>query len=235
MVEHLSHYAPRHCQVIGEACVRSAVRLGMARAAGYGLDRRGAVRFYIESMFMFGSDFDTDPQIPWAAELLATPYLDPMAKASRLYERAMDYIDTIAGADHVHAKEALQRLRLQAFDDFPSPGEGFVAAMRAKLDEIHPQKLKYLGEERAHALISIGAQLPGPLSMSAERGAALCVGTMFALGHGFAHDPLLPWIERTVTKPGFSPEMRVRRLHSRMMTYLDRVIAGFDGAKAAPP
>jgi hypothetical protein len=235
MVRHLARYAPRHCQVIGDASVRDGIRLGIERAAHYELTARGPVRFYIESMFMFGSDFDTDPQVPWAGEVLSTPYLDQMAKASRLYERAMDYVDRTAGADYVHAKEALHRLRRQRFDDAPPPDDRFVDAMYAKLQEIHPQKLDYLGETSTRALIAAGARLPSRLSMQPGRGAALCVGAMFALGHGFGSDPLLPWIQRTVTNPGFSPEARVARLHSRMMTYLDRVLADQDGAEAPVP
>src|SRR6187431_1511713 len=90
MVAHLAKYAPKHCEVIGQDAVREAIRLGIDRARTYGLTNRGPVRFYLESMFMFGSDFDTDPQFSWATAILNDGRLsDQMAKADRLYETAM--------------------------------------------------------------------------------------------------------------------------------------------------
>src|SRR6266540_2596886 len=89
MVPHLAKFAPKHCQVIGEQAVRQAIRLGIGRARKFGLTNRGPVRFYIELMFMFGCDFDNDPQLDWANEVLNdTTLLDQMAKAERLYDRA---------------------------------------------------------------------------------------------------------------------------------------------------
>ena len=69
-VPHISRFAPRQFEILGEKTIGQIVSLGIERAEKYGFTNRGPVRFYIELMFMFGSDFDTDPQYPWAAELL---------------------------------------------------------------------------------------------------------------------------------------------------------------------
>jgi len=48
---------------------------------------------------------------------------------------------------------------------------------------------------------------------------------MFAMGHGFATDPLFPWIRTTLNDPLIhDPAQRVRRLVSKIKTYLDAVL-----------
>ena len=233
MVAHLAQFAPRHCEVIGEPALRQAIRLGMERARKYGLTNRGPVRFYLELMFMFGGDFDTDPQLLWAIAVLNDPTIrDQMVRADRLYEKAMECVDIIAGPNYDYAKEALRRASKVTFDALPPPSAGFEDAIFAQLREIHSQKVEYLGEARTRAIIAYGKTLPEKLALAPERGAALCVGAMFALGHGFGNDPLLPWISRTITNRAIAdPFIRTKRVYSRMMTYLDRVLANQDSGK----
>jgi len=70
MVNHLFSFSPKHCEVIKEPGVREVIRLGLQRAEAFGFTFRGPVRLFIELMFMFGSEFATDPQHPWAAAAL---------------------------------------------------------------------------------------------------------------------------------------------------------------------
>jgi hypothetical protein len=235
MVAHLAKYAPKHCEVIGQQAVRTAIRLGIDRARSYGLTNKGPVRFYLESMFMFGSDFDTDPQLRWAAAILTDGrFSDQMAKADHLYETAMAFVDEIAGPNYRHAIEALRRARRIRFDELPPPGANFVDEMLARLEQIHPQKVQFLGKEATKGLITYGEELCAGLPLAPERGAGVCVAAMFAVGHGFSHDPLLPWISRTIVNPAIvRPDVRVRRLYSRIMTYLDRVLADHDAREAS--
>jgi hypothetical protein len=230
MVEHLKQFSPKHCQVIGEPAVRQVIRLGVKRAAEYGLTNRGPVRFYIELMFMFGSDFDTDPQVPWAPKALNDPTLtDQMTKADRLYDQVMDYVAKVAGPDHQYAKAALRRVRQVRFEELPPPDGRFTAAMLAKLKEIHPEKVAYLGQARAAELIARGRPLAEKFSLAPEHGAGLCVSAIFAMGHGFGSDPLLPWVSKTIKDPVITDSgVRAARLYSRMMTYLGGVLANQD-------
>jgi hypothetical protein len=97
MVEHLAEFVPKQCEVIGEQQVRKVIQLGVERARIYSLTNRGPVRFYIELMFVFGSDFDTDPLLSWAAEILGDVLTNQMAKAGRLYEKTNDYLEKVSG------------------------------------------------------------------------------------------------------------------------------------------
>lgn len=230
MVVHLNAFAPKHCKVIGEPAVRTGIRLGIERAGQYGLANRGPVRFYIELMFMYGCDFDSDPQHSWANDVLRSRDIpDQMTRAEQLYANAMAYTETTAGKDYIHANDALRRAQRVRFDDLPMLDGAFDATMLDRMTDIHPEKVRVLGEAGTKAVVERGKSLPQALSLAPERGAALCVLAAFAVGHGFGHDPLLPWIARTVTNQMIStPEVRARRLHARITTYLDHIIAGFD-------
>jgi hypothetical protein len=236
MVAHLNAFAPKHCEVIGEPAVRTGISLGIGRARRYGLTNRGPMRFYIELMFMYGCDFDSDPQCVWASDVLQSKdFPDQMARADQLYENAIAFTDKTAGRNYIYAKDALRRVHRMKFEDLPLLDEAFDTTMLDRLTGIHPEKIQVLGETGTKTVIEHGKKLPATLSLAPERGAALCVGAAFALGHGFGHDPLLPWIAHTVTNPLISdPGARTKRLYARIMTYLDHIIAGFDGWVGRP-
>lgn len=63
--------------------MREWVRYGSKRSNRYGIQADGDVRLYILLMMQLGKDFDVDPALPWAAELLQRR-LQPAEKLSRL-------------------------------------------------------------------------------------------------------------------------------------------------------
>jgi hypothetical protein len=158
-----------------------------------------------------------------------------MAKAGKLYERAMAFTDEVAGPGYSYAREALRRVHRSTFADLPLLDAEFEGRMLRVLAEMHPEKVRVLGTNSTRALIEYGRTFPANLGVAPERGAALCVGLLFALGHGFGNDPLLPWISRTINDPMIvSPEARLKRLHSRVMTYLRHIVAGFPLSGVGP-
>lgn len=50
--------------------LRDVIRHGVARAQAYGIGSQRSVCKYINLMFVFGRDFDRDPRLPWAIEIL---------------------------------------------------------------------------------------------------------------------------------------------------------------------
>lgn len=73
MVVHSKEFTPRLCKVIGDEQLRVALRQTMERADTYGFTNRGPIRLYIELMFLYGNDFDTDPQYPSLGKVLNAP------------------------------------------------------------------------------------------------------------------------------------------------------------------
>ena len=89
VLAHLRKYYPESCRELGEPDTREAVRHGIGRAATYDVTVERDVCKYVDLMFFFGRDFDTDGDLPWAGEILNDPdEPNPSAKMTRLFEAA---------------------------------------------------------------------------------------------------------------------------------------------------
>ena len=87
-VAHVRTYFRDECSAMDKAEVRQHVREGMGRANHHGITGEFDVVRFIDLMFALSIDFDTSPDTPWAAPILADPDLDATTKMDRLYERA---------------------------------------------------------------------------------------------------------------------------------------------------
>jgi len=89
MVGHLYSVFPNNCNALGETEVRNIVHYGIERARFYGIVIERDVSKYINLMFLFGRDFDTDPAFPWAAKILNEDYNGKgLKKIDVLYDKA---------------------------------------------------------------------------------------------------------------------------------------------------
>ena len=90
---HLRKYFSETCAELGEEGLRDAVRHGIQRAKFYGIQaERDAVK-YLNLMFVFGRDFDTDPRFPWAASMLRSTDYGPTLRINQVYSDAKARID----------------------------------------------------------------------------------------------------------------------------------------------
>jgi hypothetical protein len=225
MVIHLFQFSQRHCEAIGEEKVREVIRLGIHQANKYKLTNRGPVRFYIEIMFLFGSFFDTDPQIPWAAEILNIQVTDQIKRADILYEKTMDYLDKVVGPNGTYALNALRSVSLFTKHPLPLSSENFANGMLNQLHMLYPEKCAYTGEAALRTLIREGIDKAEAHRFSAVRSTTLFIMLMFALGHGFFNDPLFPWIVNTLRDSRIvDPPSRAKRLEHKMIVYLENVL-----------
>jgi hypothetical protein len=227
MVEHVRQFTPRRSEVLGEAGVRQVIQLAMSRAKEYGFTNRGPVRLYIDLVFMFGCDFDTDPQLPWAQAILTDPELpDQLSRAEQLHAQSIQYVEAVAGPNYQYAKEAFRRARRVRYEDLAAPVSDLQSAALAGMKAIHPEKCAYVGEPALRTLVYKGVEMARSHSVSTLAGARLFINLMFALGHGFATDPQYPWISNTLYNSAVSdPDKRAERLYAKTMVYLDHVLA----------
>src|SRR5215213_1636422 len=87
LTAHLRAFFPTACASLGDAGVRAEIRYGAARAALHGVVGERDLFLYLDLMFTLGRDFDDDPDLPWARELLADPTLpDPGARLSAIID-----------------------------------------------------------------------------------------------------------------------------------------------------
>ena len=220
MVGHLRQLAPQHCNAVGEEGLRQVIRTGLKRAASYGLTNRGPVRFYLDLMIMLGSDFDTDPQYPWAAVLLKDSAIpDQMTRAERLYKKAMDYSAKVFGQGYEQEKAAVRRAGLVKYEELPFFEAGSVGDLVKYFENVFPEKVRYLGEPSMPALAARAKTLSEQHRLAPERGPAVLAGLMFAFGHGVTTDPQFPWVAATLVRDTQDPAIRTERLFRRALTY----------------
>jgi hypothetical protein len=79
------------CKKLGDERVRLEIRGGIERAATYGLTTELAICRFVDVMFAFGRDFDTNKKLPWAREILTDPAIESqLARAEKLFNSAKD-------------------------------------------------------------------------------------------------------------------------------------------------
>jgi hypothetical protein len=71
-VEHVRTHFAALAASLGEPEVERGVRHALARARHHGFETERDLLGFVTLAFVFGKDFDTDPEHPWAAEILAS-------------------------------------------------------------------------------------------------------------------------------------------------------------------
>lgn len=99
------------CETLTYGQLLTAVRYGIAQAEKWGFDMRGPVRLWLENALVFGSDFDTDPQYPWANEIINNTEMIQMHRAESLFEKTIEYRNAVGGERDAFTIEALKRIR----------------------------------------------------------------------------------------------------------------------------
>jgi hypothetical protein len=221
LVLHMRDFAPALCRQHDEASVREIVRAGVRRATAIGLTRRAPIRLWLEMQFSLGSDFDSDPQLPWAAASLIDASQHPLGCAEALYAASGDYFDAVAGPDNQYMVEALRRAVDVPLGEFTrlSNADAFIARMAS----IYPQKVAYVGHAALRAVFGTAIDSAARYDV-APRGAPLIAGLMFAFGHGAVGDPLYPWVRSTLSDGSASADRGVSRLHERAVAYAKAVV-----------
>jgi len=227
MVLHLAEFSPALFNVIKEDQLRVVIRFGIKQADEYGFNFRGPIRLYLELMLLFGSHFDTDPQYPWAGEILKDQDSAPqMQRAERLYEKTLDYQEKVSGSNASNTHKALEGLLITARDSAKFPSNGFdESVIHNEMKRVFPQKAKYIGKDGLTALIHEGKTEAEKYDFPTFRGKAMIVVLMFAFGHGCTDDPLYPWISRTLNDEQIiDPKAREKRLEKKAVTWLEHVL-----------
>ncbi len=225
-VRHISGFAPGQFEILGEKTIRQIVSSGIERAETYGFTNRGPVRFYIELMFMFGSDFDTDPQYAWAAEVLCgSDTAGQMTRADQLHQRTVHYIEMVAGQDLEYERQALNRIVAPVSLTFSGEDTRGIPAFFRK---IYPQKCEYLGDSVLEDLVQRGISSAEAYSKSL-RAAMIFAGLMFIFGHGCLSDPQFPWIANTLEKDTpDDADRKIEQLYSKTLIYLENALKGLE-------
>ena len=234
IVEHVREFAPRLFSILGEPAVRAFARNGIVRAAKYGFSQRGPAKLYVEMMLSFGTEFDSDPQLPWASQVLSDQApMEPMLRAELLYREMLKYVHRVAGPGNQFALEALKRFQRSRPEDLEAaPGE-FTGKMVRAFAALYPEKAQYAGEPVLRQLVTTATARAVAAGVTAERGRAVIAGLMFGFGHGILDDPLYPWVAATLNEPPADDgNVRALRLYEKARLYADHMLKNM-GSEAA--
>jgi hypothetical protein len=84
---HLRGYFPEDCQALDDSALREL-------AAGFGVLAERDVTLYLDVMMTLGPDFDRDPTLPWAHEILIEPELpEPARRMRRLFRATLAHVE----------------------------------------------------------------------------------------------------------------------------------------------
>jgi len=235
MVQYIQNFAPRLAAVAGEENVRKLVRTGLGRAKAYKLRLRGPMRFYLELMASLGSDFDSDPAIPWArAGLTDETVRDEMERARRLYQRLLVFNEAVSGKENEYGKQALKRILSANPGEFAASPEPLEEKTVKALELMYPQKADAAGRAALLLLVQRTREKTQRYAIKSQEGAALLTGLMFAFGHGVDTDPMYPWVLTALTDPLIIDEAgRVKRLYDRTRVYAQRVLEQLEKSAAS--
>jgi hypothetical protein len=86
IANHLQQFFPRECAALGDAGLRDRVREGIARAAAHGFETEIHISQYVDLMFVFGTDFDTDSALAWPQPILSDRTISAAERMDRLLD-----------------------------------------------------------------------------------------------------------------------------------------------------
>ncbi len=222
LVQHCRQYAPRLCDVAGEVGIHKVVDLGIRRARQYGFRDEPQVRFYIDMMLVLGSEFDTDPQFPWAVETLQDRFSKPHVRGMVLHRDLSLYLDRVMGPHREFVKSALTRFVLMP-SQLPLPEQRSISSVRKWLLQLFPQKFDDVTEEQLAQIAWSAAKQATELKTPGGHG--FLAGVMLVFGHGATRDPLYPWISNVLNDLRItSEEARLQRLWAKLRTYADSAL-----------
>jgi hypothetical protein len=84
------------CHALGDAFVRRSIQEGIGRAERHGFRREADVSRFVHLMYAVSYDFEDDPLVPWAAQILADVGLSPRVRMSMLWARAKRELRALA-------------------------------------------------------------------------------------------------------------------------------------------
>ena len=227
LAAHCREFSPHLCKTLSYEELHTAMRQGIERAEAHGFTRRGPVRLYVDLMIVLGGGFDSDPQYAWVREILgANGDLSEMERAEALHARTATYLAKVDGANNVHTLRALADLEALCEGGLTFHPETSEQDTLRLMTKIHPRKVAETGQEALRRLISAGrARGRVNYGFRAARSLTLMAVLMFAFGHQFDSDPLLPWITRTLSRINPSdPDTTANKLERRALVWLNAVL-----------
>lgn len=220
---HVERFFPGDARVLGEAQLRTVLELGLDRAALHGIRQKGQTAQYVSLMFMLGSFFDEDPQLPWAAAALGPEEAPAGPRLEALQQHVKAHLREVAGPKGDRYRRALARVRRTPFEAYFADGLRDLT-VRSIARRLYPEKLGRLGDLRP--LIALAEETAARHGLPVSGDGALCgPALMLLLGAHFDRDPIHPWAAE-VLETDLPPREKAEALHRQALGRIDLYFPG---------
>jgi hypothetical protein len=227
MEVHLGLRFPEYVRVLGAELLREVIDVEIEHAANHGFAAESTVCQYIDLTFILGSGFATDPQLPWAAQILSVRAGEnEFHSMERLADRAAVYLDQVAGPKNVYMRSAVTRLAA-ALRDLTS--DSLLVAQRFQV--IYPEKWSAIGEVGVREILADAELKCASYGYSNEVATQICAALMLALGSSFDLDPKFPWARSRLSTAGTAANVAAPlSLYRDASTFLERWVSASEAA-----
>jgi len=199
----LPEHFPKCEEMYSEDARMAMVRLGVERAKTHGLEAEPDIQRYLWLMLLFGSHWERDPQIPWAAAALApADGVTPSERIARLWTQAQAWRQRVMGPnDSLHAS-ALGSLEGKTVEDLCKNSSRSQRDLLIQLAAVYPRKFTEVGEQPLYELTRLAVEACKPFGLMDRWAVVLMAQLMLLFGAGLVADPLHPWAAEALRSAG---------------------------------
>jgi len=212
LLEKLAERYPERIKACGEAPALGMVRLGVERAKSRGLAAEEDLLRYLSMMLLFGSEWEQDPQLPWATNALAENDTPAPARMARLWERALAAQARVMGADDGLYRAALRSLAGKSVEDVAKLASRSQRDLADQLAAMWPARFGDTGESVYRELTRRAVDACRPFDLVDRWSVVLMVELMLLFGTGFLSDPLHEWAHAALKDPQAGVDQKLARL-----------------------
>lgn len=99
LVAHVNSHFPDKSRELGDEHLRTMINNGVQRAKIYKVLFERDIAKYVHLVFAFHEDFDKDPELPWAAQILNDDTLvGPSTRMECLFQESKKYLPGRVGS-----------------------------------------------------------------------------------------------------------------------------------------
>ena len=179
--------------------LNALVRFGIERAALYDLQAEADVQQYLWLMVLFGSHWERDPQVQWAAPALdAKEGTTPSQRIARLWEQGRAWRERVRGPGESMYQAALRSIQGKSLDDLCKNPSRSQRDLLIQLASMWPAKVTEVGDQPLYDLTRLAVEACRPFELMDRWAVVLFAEFMFLFGAGFVTDPLHPWAQEAL-------------------------------------
>lgn len=182
-------------------------------------------------MFSFGCEFASDPQHSWTTD--AFRQIDTrsqMSRADLLFEKYTQFTQETMGVNNEILVRALSSFVGADPSDLVSPKGETMLELRNAVAWMWPERFTFVGQEGIELAIESAITCTQEFGATKPSSMAVASALGILVGHGFARDPLYPWISQVLdsVSEDKDPDQLFKRLHSQGKIYMNEVIKNYN-------